>query len=356
MAPSPEPHRPSERVLVVGATGVVGEEMLGVLARRGHGGREIHAYASASSSGRTARCGERQVPIEELSDSAFHAGDLVLLGVDATLARRVAGHALRAGARVVDNSSAFRMDPAVPLVIPEVNPEDLRGSAPPTLIANPNCSTVMLLVALEPLRRAFGIEHVTVSTYQAVSGAGRAAMDELRDQTRAVLAGGEPEPRAFPVPCAFNVFPHESPVEPTSGANVEEQKLLAETRRIWRRPDAAIDPSCSRVPVLRAHSQAVTATLGRPVSLEEIRHCLAAGDGIRIVDDWQSGQFPTPLLASNQDAVLVGRIRRPLSELDRPEQQRRRVSLWLSADQLLKGAALNAVQIAECASWLPRPA
>ncbi|MCC6782079.1 MAG: aspartate-semialdehyde dehydrogenase [Planctomycetes bacterium] len=354
MASSSESHRPSERVLVVGATGVVGEEMLRVLSRRGHGGREIHAYASASSSGRTVRCGERLLPIEELSDSVFREGDLVLLGVDAALARRVAGHALRAGARVVDNSSAFRMDPAVPLVIPEVNPEDLLGSPPPTLIANPNCSTVMLLVALEPLRRAYGIEHVAVSTYQAVSGAGRSAMDELRDQTRAVLAGEEPKPRAFPLPCAFNVFPHESPIDLDSGANVEEQKLLAETRRIWRERDAAIDPSCTRVPVLRAHSQAVTATLGRPASLEEIRASLAACEGIRIVDDWPNGRFPTPLLATDQDAVLVGRIRRPLSEFDRPEPQRRRVSLWLSADQLLKGAALNAVQIAERAAWLPR--
>lgn len=343
------------RILVVGATGVVGEEMLDVLARRGHATRPIHAFASAGSAGKTVRCGDRQLAVEELGDSVFRAGDVALLGVDADLARRVAPRAVAAGARVVDNSSAFRLDPAVPLVIPEVNPEDLRGSPAPALLANPNCSTIMLLVALEPLRRAFGIEHVHVATYQAVSGAGRAAMDELRNQTRAVLDGKEPEPRAFPTPCAFNVFPHESAVDPLTGANVEEQKVVAETRRIWRRSDAAIDPTCVRVPVLRAHSQAVTATLGRSASLGEIRDRLATGAGIRVLDDRIPAGWPTPHRASRQDAVLVGRIRWAMSELEKAEALRRRVSLWVSADQILKGAALNAVQLAEVAGWLVLP-
>jgi aspartate-semialdehyde dehydrogenase len=337
---------PEPRIAVVGATGAVGEELLAVLAARGHARGTIAAVASANSAGRTVRCADRELPLVAADAFAFNRGDVVFLGVDAAAAMPLAQRAVAAGARVVDNSSAFRGDAAVPLVIPEVNPEALNTDPPPRLLANPNCSTIMLLVALEPLRKAFGIEHVHVATYQAVSGAGRAAMDELRDQTAAVLKGQPAEPRAFPLPCAFNVFPHESAIDPATLANGEERKIVAEARRIWRAPDLPIDCACTRVPTLRAHCQAVTVTLAGVVSLDDVRSALANAPGLLPAS-------AHTLAATGRDEVLVDRVRWATSELDRPEAGRRRLSLWLAADQLRKGAALNAVQLAEACKWLP---
>ena len=323
------------RIAVVGASGAVGREALALLLSMGVTPGRIGAFASGRSAGSTIACAGVAFRVGAVDPARLAEHDVALFCADAETARRHAPPLAGAGTLVVDNSSAFRMDPDVPLVIPEVNGSALDRR--PRLVANPNCSTVILLTALEPIRRAFGIERISLSTYQAVSGAGRAGIRELRAQTRAVLDGGTGEPTFFPEPCAFNVFPHESGVDPDTGFNEEERKIVAESRRIWGLPDLPILPTCVRVPVERAHSQSVAVDLAGPATRADVEDALRAAAGVALFGDPRG---PTPLRAAGGDDVLVGRVR-----LD-PDGSGRRLLLWICGDQLRKGAALNAIQIA----------
>ncbi|MBD3561743.1 aspartate-semialdehyde dehydrogenase, partial [Planktothrix sp. FACHB-1355] len=242
-----------------------------------------------------------------------------------------------AGAVVVDNSSAFRMEPQVPLVVPEVNPEaaaDHRG-----IIANPNCTTILMSVAVWPLHRVQPVKRMVAATYQSASGAGARAMEEVKEQAKAILAGETPQKEIFPYPLAFNLFPHNSKLNKL-GYCEEEMKMVNETRKIFGSPEMRITATCVRVPVLRAHSEAINLEFDRPFSVEKARDILSQAPGVRLVEDWQANYFPMPIEASGKDEVLVGRIREDISNPGGLE-------FWLSGDQIRKGAALNAVQIAE---------
>lgn len=359
------PHQP--RIAIVGVTGAVGREFLTILEQRRTRHSALRVFASPRSAGQRVPYRGESLAVEALVPGALrgpHAADgfdVALFSAGSSISKEFGPAARGAGVTVVDNSSAFRADPACPLVVPEVNGEALEAArGAPTIIANPNCSTIILLMALEPLRRAFGIERVVVSTYQAASGAGARAMDELVEQTRTVLGGGEAKPSIFPEPYAFNLFSHNTAVDPLTGQNVEEQKMLSETRRIWGVAHAALSATCIRVPVLRAHSQSVNVTLARPASERDVRHALLeaerTGRGIRVVDDRAGNKFPTPLKASGGDDVLIGRIRPDLSQPVpgtapgtpiAPDAPARGFEMFIAGDQLRKGAALNAVQIAE---------
>lgn len=347
----------TDRIVVIGATGVVGREAIGLLERLGIPALRVLAAASERSAGQRVPYSGSWLGLESGARVDFTGASLVLLCADADTSRRLAPRALAAGATVIDNSSAFRMDPDVPLVVPEVNGQSLIAGAG-GMIANPNCSTVILLVAIEALRREFGVDAIDVATYQAVSGAGAAGIDELLDQTRAVVRGEQPRPRAFHESCAFNLFSHDSPVEPVSGINGEERKIIEESRRILGRPDLSVTPTCVRVPVLRAHTQAITVTLGDWADEAQVRAAYERHGrecGVVVLDDRASNRFPTPLRASGGDAVLVGRIRPDPGEhrKDRPGVERRRWCLLACGDQLRKGAALNAIQIAQQIGLLP---
>lgn len=319
-------------IAVVGATGAVGREALSILAARGHPGERIIALASARSAGERLPYGGAWVEVQALAED-FPACDAALFCASAEIARIHAPRAVAAGALVVDNSSAFRMDAAVPLVVPEINAGTIGSSR---LIANPNCSTIILLTALNPLRERFGVSRIVVSTYQAVSGAGLEAVAELQAQTRAVLDGGPARPSVFPEPCAFNVFSHESPLDPATGLNGEESKMIAESRRIWNDPDLTLIPTCVRVPVVRAHTQSAVVTLDSPATEAEVRAALATAPGVTLLDDRDHNCFPTPLGATGGDPVLAGRVRQ-FSPTE--------FGVLIAGDQLRKGAALNAIQI-----------
>lgn len=324
------------RVAVVGATGAVGQEVVRLLEEREFPVSELRLFASARSAGREVPFRGGTVRIERLPEDGDLGADLVFSGAGGAVSREHAWRWAERGALVVDNTSAWRLDPRVPLVVPEINPAaalEHRG-----IIANPNCSTIIALMALAPLHRAFGLERATVATYQAVSGAGAAGIDELESQTREVLAGGEPAPALFQHRIAFNLFSHDSQVG-DDGYNEEERKLLLESRKILDAP-VMISATCVRVPVFRAHSEAIHAEFARPVSVEEARAALAAAPGVRLVDDRAANTFPMPVTASGQDDVLVGRLREDAS---RPGG----IALFVAGDQIRKGAALNAVQIAE---------
>jgi len=327
------------RVALVGATGAVGQELLAVLQQRRFPLRELICLASARSAGRAVRFAGRELPVRELSETSFRDVDIALFSAGGAVSRRFAPAAAEHGTVVIDNSSAFRMDPAVPLVIPEVNPQD--AAAHRGIIANPNCSTILLLVVLWPLHRANPVRRVVVSTYQAASGAGRQAMLELESQTRDLLAGRPAVPRVLPHQAAFNVFSHNSRIDET-GYNEEERKMHHETRKILHDQRIAVSATCVRVPVLRAHTESATITCERPMSAEQARQMLADAPGVRVVDDRETNRFPMPVEATSIDEVLVGRIRQDFSQPDGCG-----VSLLLCGDQLRKGAALNAVQIAE---------
>ena len=324
-------------VAVVGATGVVGEEMLATLHARSFPLDGLRALASHRSAGRTVSFGDQDVTVEALDGDVFTGVDLALFSIDSDLSRIWAPRAVAAGAVVVDNSNAFRMDDDVPLVVPEVNPAAVGGHR--GIIANPNCSTILLVVVLDPIHRLAGLERVVAATYQAVSGAGRAAMEELLTQTRDLLAGKESAPSAFPHPIAFNLIPSIGRVGP-DGYTTEERKMLHETRKILGLPDLAVSTTCVRLPVVRAHSEAVNIQTRRKVTVVEVRAALDAAPGVRVVDDPTAEVYPMPRDADGQDDVLVGRIREDKS-LDRA------IDLFLSGDQIRKGAALNAVQIGE---------
>ncbi len=332
----------STRVAIVGARGAVGAELAAIL--RGQGVEDVRLLSCSPGTAGL------DLSTETLSDR-----DVVFLCTPSEVSRRWAPRALAAGALVVDNSSAFRLDPAVPLVIPEVNPEALSDSR---LIANPNCSTILLLLVLAPLHRVFGVRRVSVATYQAVSGAGALAIAELREATAAALDGRPFEPTVFSEPVAFNCFSHDSVVDPATGSNGEEEKIVAESRRILAASGGEpplLTATCIRVPVIRSHCEAVDVTLARPASLAALRRVLGAAPAVCLVDDRRRNRFPTSRSAEGGDEVLVGRLR-----LDRSRPIERvggvlrghGCQLFLAGDQLRRGAALNAVAIA--AQWLAR--
>jgi aspartate-semialdehyde dehydrogenase len=322
---------------IVGATGAVGVEILRVLERRRFPVASLKLLASARSQGKTLDFNGAPISVEELHAAAFQGVDIAFFSAGATRSREFIPAALEAGAWVVDNSSAFRMDPKVPLVVPEVNPGDLRNGS--RLIANPNCCAAILATALWPIHQAAGIRKIIVSTYQSASGAGAQAMQELEDQVREHVEGRPLTRKVFPHPIAFNLFSHNTKVA-DNGYNEEENKLIEEVRKMFHLPELAIVPTCIRVPVLRAHSEAVVLELEKPLSPEQAREILSRAPGVKLVDDAAANHFPMPIEATGDLDVHVGRIRRDPSSPNG-------LALFVSGDQLLKGAAWNAVQIAE---------
>jgi aspartate-semialdehyde dehydrogenase len=330
-------------VAIAGATGAVGEELLAVLAQRGFPVGRLIPLASARSVGRAVRFGGSNHPVADLATFDFRGVDVAFFSAGADRSREHAPRAAKSGALVVDNSSAFRMDPDVPLLVPEVNLEAARTHH--GLIANPNCSTILLVMVLAPLLARVRARRVVVSTYQAVSGSGSKGLDELARQLEEEREGREPVARIYPVPIASNVIPFVQGFG-EDGLTVEEWKMVRETRRILGLPDLAISATCVRVPVRRAHSESVNLEFEREVSPDEVRAWLREAPGVRVVDDPAAMRFPTPREAEGGDDVLVGRIRRDPSRATA-------VDLWLTGDQLRKGAALNAVQVAESLLKVP---
>jgi aspartate-semialdehyde dehydrogenase len=337
---------------IVGCTGAVGREALAILEALPPADplAQVHLklLASARSAAGRLSCRGTEYEIEELTEASFAGVDLAVFCAGGDLSRRFAPIAAEAGCLVIDNSSAFRMDPQTPLVVPEINAGRLHGlnAGQGGIIANPNCSTILAAVVLYPLAAAFGIDRAVISTYQAVSGAGAAAMQELLTQTRAALDDAPTSPGIFAEPCAFNLFSHDSAVDPETGRNVEEEKMLREIDKIFTSADTSVTPprlscTCIRVPVLRAHSEAINLTLRQPTDETALREALAQAPGVQLRDDRAANDFPTPRKAEHGDAVLVGRLRPDPSQPDGLGYD-----LFLSGDQLRKGAALNALQIA----------
>jgi aspartate-semialdehyde dehydrogenase len=337
--PRPAPAKP-RNIAIVGATGAVGLELISCLETRGFPVGTLRLLASPRSAGKTLRFRGEDLPVEALSDASFAGIDIALFSAAGATSKQYADAAVRAGAVVIDNSSAFRMSPEVPLVVPEVN-----GAAAAThrgIVANPNCVAAIAVVALAPLHRAHPIRRLTIATYQAASGAGAAAMRELIDATAAHLRGDVFTPAVFPHPYAFNLFSHNADVDPASGYNGEELKVVAETRKILDTPDLPVSITCIRIPVLRAHALAMNVEFDTPVSADAARALLSGAPGIRIVDDRAANHFPMPSEASGADEILVGRLRTDLGD-----PSGRTLAMFVAGDQLRKGAALNAVQIAE---------
>jgi len=326
-------------VALVGATGAVGREVLTILEQRDLHPETLSLLASTRSRGVELEVHGQKLAVAELDDRAFDGVDFAIFSAGGGRSRTFAPAAVDAGAVVIDNSSAFRMQDGVPLVVPEINPEAAGHHA--GIVANPNCSTIIMNVPVWPLHKVNPIRRVVVSTYQAASGAGASAMEELRVQTGDVLGGRTVKPETFPHPCAFNLFSHNTPIGP-DGYNTEERKMIDETHKIFADASIAITATCIRVPVLRAHSESINLTFTNPITPQEVRSILADAPGVAIVDDIERGWFPMPIDASGRDDVLVGRIRQDISQ---PEGHG--IEMFVSGDQLRKGAALNAVQIME---------
>ena len=322
---------------VVGATGAVGREVCALLTEGRVRAERVTLLASRRSVGATIEVNDRKLPVEELTERSFDGVDFAIFSAGAERSRHFAPAAKAAGTVVVDNSSAFRMDPYTPLVIPEINPQDARRHH--GLIANPNCSTIIMAVAVWPLHQANPVVRIVVSTYQAASGAGAAAMEELRTQSADHLAGRRIAPKVFPHAIAFNLFSHNTPIGP-DWYNAEERKMIDETRKIFHAPKLCLTATCIRVPVLRAHSESINLTFSQPITPGEVRKILGGAPAVKLVDDAERNRFPMPIDASGVDDVLVGRIRQDVSQPDG-----RGIELFVSGDQLRKGAALNAVQI-----------
>ncbi|MZP31140.1 aspartate-semialdehyde dehydrogenase [Heliobacterium undosum] len=323
-------------VAIVGATGAVGQELLKVLAERNFPVGELRLLASARSAGKVISYQGQEYTIGLTDEKAFAGIDIALFA-GGSASTEFAQAAVEAGAVVIDNSSAFRMNPEVPLVVPEVNPEDVDWHK--GIIANPNCSTIIMAVALKPLHDAAGIERVVVSTYQAVSGAGKEGITELTEQTGQVLRGEPAEPSVFAHPIAFNLIPHID-VFQDGDYTKEEWKMIKETRKIMHEADMRITATTVRVPVYRSHSESINIEFKRKITAAEAKEVLANAPGVIVIDDVQNKQYPMPLYTSDKDEVFVGRIREDLS-IDKG------LNLWVVADQIRKGAATNAVQIAE---------
>ena len=324
-------------VAIAGATGAVGAELIRLLEAGRLPVGELRLLASARSAGRRLAFAGRQVEVEELTADSFRGIDVALFSAGGERSREFAPAAVRAGAVVVDNSSAFRMDPEVPLVVPEINGDALRTHR--GIVANPNCTTIVTLMAVAPLHRAAGVTELRAASYQAASGAGAQAMQDLLDQTAAVARGEEPVPGVFAHPIAYNVIPHIGAFL-DDGETEEERKLRAESRKILGAPELRVSATCVRVPVLRAHSVAVWIRTKRPLDPAEAREILSAAAGVMVLDDPRERSYPMPVRAAGIEPVLVGRIRRDEAAPGNG------LAFFVSGDQLLKGAALNAVQIA----------
>ncbi|MGC1309522.1 MAG: aspartate-semialdehyde dehydrogenase [Phormidesmis sp.] len=327
----------SYNVAIMGATGAVGTELLQLLAARNFPVKSLKLLASPRSAGTEVEFKGNAIAVEAVSESSFKGIDIVLASAGGSTSKKWAKAIVEAGALMIDNSSAFRMDATVPLVVPEVNPK--AAEAHRGIIANPNCTTILMSVALWPLQQIQPIRRVVVATYQSASGAGARAMAEVKQQAQAILDGKTPPTDSFPYPLAFNLFPHNTPIN-EQGYCEEEMKMVNETRKIFGIADLRVSATCIRVPVLRAHSEAVNIEFDQPFDLATARAAIQQADGVKLVEDWQANYFPMPIDASGQDDVLVGRIRQDISHPSGLE-------LWLCGDQIRKGAALNAVQIAE---------
>ena len=325
------------KVAILGATGAVGKELLELLAQRNFPLKELKLLASPRSAGSQITFKGEKITVEAVNDESFAGVDLVLASAGGSTSKIWAKKAVAAGAVVIDNSSAFRMDSDVPLVVPEINPE--AAAEHQGIIANPNCTTILMGVAIYPLHQIQPIKRVVVSTYQSASGAGARAMEEARTQAQDILDGKQPKAEVLPYPIAFNLFPHNSPLN-ERGYCQEEMKMVYETRKIFNAPELRVSATCVRVPILRAHSEAINLEFEQPFEVNKARELIAAAPGVKLVEDWQNNYFPMPIDATGQDPVLVGRIRQDISHDCGLE-------LWLCGDQIRKGAALNAIQIAE---------
>ena len=325
------------RVAIAGATGAVGAELLKVLERRNFPVASIRALASGKSAGKNVSFRNQPVAVEELGEGSFDKIDIAFFSAGGERSRKFVPIARDAGAVVIDNSSTFRMDPEVPLVIPEINPDDVQKHR--GVIANPNCTTAVALMALYPLHRAFGVRRIFAASYQAVSGSGARAIAELKEQVQASAENRSINASVYPHPIAFNVLPHVD-VFLESGYTKEEMKMQDEGRKIMHLPEFRASVTCVRVPVYRAHSVAVSAEFEKPVSVEQAHEVLAKAPGLELVDEPHKSRYPMPLDVAGKDNCQVGRVRRDCA-------LENGLSFWVSGDQLLKGAALNAVQIAE---------
>ncbi|PSB14976.1 aspartate-semialdehyde dehydrogenase [Phormidesmis priestleyi ULC007] len=325
------------RVAILGATGAVGTELLELLESRHFPLADLKLLASARSAGTTLKFRGEKLTVEAVNAQSFDGVDIVLASAGGSISKAWAKTAIAAGAVMIDNSSAFRMDSKVPLIVPEVNPQEAANHQ--GLIANPNCTTILMSVAVYPLHRVQPIKRIVASTYQSASGAGARAMEEVKTQSQAILNGQTPKPEIFPYPLAFNLFPHNSPLN-EQGYCEEEMKMVNETRKILGASDLRITATCVRVPVLRAHSESINLEFESPFDVAKAREILSKAPGVKLVDDWQANYFPMPIDASGKDDILVGRIRQDISNPNGLE-------LWLCGDQIRKGAALNAIQIAE---------
>ena len=324
-------------VAIVGATGAVGIEMMKTLEKRGFPVGKITLLASARSAGKTLPFSGEEIAVTELTANSFEGVDVALFSAGGSISKEFAPFAVQAGAVVIDNSSAFRMDPDVPLVVPEINGADIKKNR--GIIANPNCTTAITLMALWPLHKEFRVKRIVASSYQAVSGTGAQAIEELRSQVAAIVAGQPIEKNVYPHQIAFNVLPHVDSFLET-GYTKEEMKMQNEGRRIMHHPTFKASVTCVRVPVYRAHSVSVNAEFERPVSMTEARQALGNAAGLDVIDDPAKCEYPLPLSAAGRDNCQVGRLRYDCA-------LENGLAFWVAGDQLLKGAALNAVQIAE---------
>jgi len=324
---------------IAGVTGAVGQEFLSILEERNFPFDSIKMLASSRSKGKKIEFKGKTYIVEEMTKNSFKGVDIALFSAGASRSKEFGPAAVEAGAVVVDNSSAFRMDAGVPLVIPEINPQEIANNK--GIIANPNCSTIIGIVPIWPLHKANPVKRMVVSTYQAASGAGQSAMIELEEQSREILAGKKPNCKVFPYQIAFKIFSHNSSMKP-NGYNEEEMKMVHETRKIFNCQEIMITCTCIRIPVFRAHCESINLEFTKSITPDQVRDLLSTAPGVTVMDDREHNRFPMPIDATGKDDVFVGRIRQDESIADN-----RGINIWVSGDQIRKGAALNAVQIAE---------
>lgn len=325
-------------VAILGATGAVGQEMMNVLAERDFPLNKLRLLASKRSVGKTYQYKDQVIACEEATPDSFEGMDIVLGAVENDIAEQLLPHAVKAGAVVIDNSSAYRLDDNVPLVVPEVNPQDIQKNN--GIIANPNCSTIIALVAINKLHEYASVNSIIASTYQAVSGAGVPGLNELNTQVTQVMNDEKVEPQVFPYQIAFNLIPQIGGFD-EMGYSSEEMKMQNEGRKILHHPELNVTCTCVRVPVMRSHSESLTLFFDKEIDVEKAKELLANADGVKLVDDPNNKQYPMPLDTSDQDLVYVGRIRKDLTQ-----NNNKSLTLWCCGDQVRKGAATNAVQIA----------
>ena len=324
-------------VAVAGATGAVGRKILEILEERKFPVATLKALASAKSVGQTLTFNGGPLTVEELNENSFEGVDIFLFSAGASVSRQFAPSAVKSGCIVIDNSSAFRMEPDVPLVVPEVNPDAINSNA--GIIANPNCSTIQMVVVLKPIHDKFKIKRVVVSTYQSVSGSGQKAINELQNQTKNLLDEKTAELNVYPHQIAFNCLPHID-IFLDNGYTKEEMKMIDETRKILGDPSIMVSPTTVRVPVFYSHSESINVETLRPINAREVRELLSGMDGIRVIDNPETNEYPLAIDGAGKDEVFVGRIRDDIS-------CKNAINFWVVSDNLRKGAALNAVQIAE---------